>query len=86
MATYLIHLTDGKTRKVVAERVRYDDETSLFEASSSSGVVFLAPRDKVQSMELADPELVVEVCVTESQVRETVGQMLLENRQMATFR
>ncbi|MFE0845279.1 hypothetical protein [Streptomyces rochei] len=81
MATYLVHLLDGHARKVDAENVGYNLETSMFEASSASGVVFMAPRDQVRSVELADPELVVNVCLTEDQVRAVIGQVIVEERQ-----
>jgi hypothetical protein len=81
MATYLVHMLDGHTRKVDAENVGYDLETSMFEASSAAGVVFMAPRDQVRSVELADPELVVNVCLTEDEVRGVVDGVLAEMRQ-----
>jgi hypothetical protein len=81
MATYLVHLLDGHTRKIEADLIGYDMETSMFEASSSTALVFMAPRDQVRSVELADPELVVNVCLTEDQVRGVVDSVLTEVRQ-----
>jgi hypothetical protein len=81
MATYLVHLLDGRTHKVNAETIGYNLDSSMFEGLSDSGVVFMAPRDQVRSVELADSEVTVNVCLTEDRVRALLDEWLIEQRQ-----